>query len=186
MDRRKTCNLFAASREVGDYDDVPVLMADFDPQAHLSRNTRPQPFHLICEKDVLLVQLSGEARIDLRSSNVAYFALTPGDHVYVPAGTPHRITPATESVQIRYKARFPGLEEVAWYCPQCQAEIYSETWDTGDVISQQAYWDASQRFNADEVRRTCDRCRAVHPKLDLAEFNWPAIAASIAEQNAAS
>src|SRR6185312_11278829 len=86
-----------------------------DPQLHLSRNRVKQPFFLICEQDTMLAQMSGEARVEFRAGPVRYFDMTVGDFVYVPAGTPHRIVPKTESVHLRYKAEKPGLEAVAWY-----------------------------------------------------------------------
>jgi hypothetical protein len=110
---------------------------------------------------------------------VRYFTLEPGDYVYVPAGTPHQIRPRTESVQLRYKARAPGLEGVAWYCPTCGAEVAREEWDTAQELPQDASWRISQAFNADAARRTCARCGTEHPPADLTGIRWPETAAAI-------
>jgi 3-hydroxyanthranilic acid dioxygenase len=179
MDRRRTLDVLKAAQELGDYDDFPVLMAEVEPQLHVSRNSHPQPFFLICERDVVLVQMTGSATLKFRDSNVRSFRLESGDNVYVPARTPHQIVPITESVQVRYKPKTPGLEAVAWYCAACEQELFVATWDTGDTISQQAYWDACERFNADAGLRTCRSCTEVHATIDLSQFNWLNVAQMI-------
>lgn len=79
---------FKAAQEVGNYEDVPVLPADVDPQLYMSRNAVAQPFYLICGKDTVVVQMSGTADMHLKESSVRRFHMAVGDHVYVPAGTP--------------------------------------------------------------------------------------------------
>lgn len=176
MDRRRMMHTFKAAQEVGNYEDVPVLPENVDPQVHLSSNRVAQPFHLICGKDTVIAQMSGSAVVHLKESTVNSFAMRAGDHVYIPAGTPHRIVPVDESVQIRYKARAAGLEGVAWYCPGCDRELRRVEWDTAETISQLAYHDACTDFNADESARHCAGCGAVHPLIDLTEFaGWPVL-----------
>src|SRR5881397_2043913 len=46
MDRRRMLHTFKAAQEVGNYEDVPVLPADVDPQLYMSRNAVAQPFYL--------------------------------------------------------------------------------------------------------------------------------------------
>jgi hypothetical protein len=176
MDRRRMMHTFKTAQEVGDYDDVPVLPDHVDPQLHLSRNTVAQPFYLICGKDTVVAQMSGAADMYMKDSPVHRFAMTPGDMVYVPAGTPHRIVPAEESVQLRYKARLAGLEGVAWYCLGCDRELYRAEWDTAETVSQQAYYDACAAFNGGDSLRRCLGCGAQHPRIDLDEFaTWPVL-----------
>lgn len=170
MNRRRMLHAFKAAQQVGDYEDVPVLPASVDPQVLLSRNSVAQPFHLICGKDTVIVQMSGTAELHLRDSSVNRFDMTPGDHVYVPAGTPHRIVPSQESVQIRYKAREAGLEGVAWYCPGCDGELHRVEWDTAETVSQAAYLDACAAFNENESLRSCAACGAHHPRIDIDPF----------------
>jgi hypothetical protein len=179
MRRKRQVNIFEDAREAGPYDEFPVLPPDMEPQVHLSRNDRPQPFYLICERDTVLAQVSGDAMVAFAEGPARYFTLEPGDYVYVPAGTPHQITPRSESVQLRYKAKAPGLEGVAWYCPTCGAEVAREEWDTADELPQDAYWRICQAFNADAARRACARCGTEHPPLDLTGIRWPEIAAAI-------
>jgi 3-hydroxyanthranilate 3,4-dioxygenase len=178
---------FKASGEAGDYTELPMLPAHVDPQVYLSRNSVPQPFFLICGKDTVIAQLSGEAQLQLRDSSVNTFALGPGDNVYVPAGTPHRIVPLTEVVQLRYKAVKAGLEGVAWFCEECGLELCRAEWDTAAVVSQRAYYDACLAFNDDPQARACRRCGAEHPRIDLDRFTaWLGIAKELADERAAA
>jgi 3-hydroxyanthranilate 3,4-dioxygenase len=167
---------FAAAAEAGPWDERPMLPPGTDPQLHLSRSDRPQPFFLICEKDTVLAQMSGTGRVEYPTGPVRWHTLEPGDFVYVPGGTPHRIVPTTECIQFRFKPDRPGLEGVAWYCPACGAEVHRDEWDTKDEVSQAAWLRFSEAFDADEALRTC-RCGAVHPRLDLSGNRWATLAA---------
>jgi 3-hydroxyanthranilate 3,4-dioxygenase len=173
---------FEAARRAGPYDDYPVLPAGVDPQLHLSRNDRPQPFHLVCGKDCMIVQMAGKASVEFRDSTVLKFHLTPGDYVYVPAGTPHRIKPDGVAVQYRYKAEDSGLEAAAFYCEACGGPLHRSTWDNAEEIPQRAYLRVVQDFNASAESRTCGRCGQVHPPLDLTDYRWSAIAEELAEE----
>jgi hypothetical protein len=179
MKRKRQVDVLAAAREAGPYDEVPLLPAEVDPQVYLSRNDRTQPFYLVCEHDSVIAQLAGRARVEFKDTSVLSFQAEPGDHVYVPAGTPHRILPETESIQVRYKARDAGWEAVAWYCPACGAQLRYEEWDTAAELPQAAYWRICQAFNGDPASRTCTRCGAVHPVLALDGIRWPAMAAAL-------
>ena len=119
MPRRNLVDTFEAATTAGPYDEYPVLLEGVDPQLHLSNNDRPQPFYLTCEKDTILVQMSGQSRIDMKDSSVLFFDAVPGDYVYVPGGTPHRIVPSEPSVMYRYKANEAGLEAASFHCAQC-------------------------------------------------------------------
>jgi len=96
--------------------------------------------------------------------------MSVGDHVYVPAGTPHRVVPVREGVQLRYKARSAGMEGVAWYCPGCDRELHRVEWDTAETVSQQAYYDACVTLNDDESLRHCADCGAQQPRIDMEPF----------------
>jgi 3-hydroxyanthranilate 3,4-dioxygenase len=160
----------------GPYDEYPVLTPEVDPQLHLSRNDRRQPFFLICEKDCMLVQMSGRARIEFRDCAVRWMPAVPGDFIYVPARTPHRIVPSEPSVHYRYKARAAGLEAACWYCPRCDNRIALRTWDTAEELPQEGYLRWAEAFNADSAWRSCARCGFSRPRLDLAPFRWREIA----------
>jgi hypothetical protein len=177
MDRRRMLHTFKTALEVGNYEDVPVLPANVDPQLYMSRNTVAQPFYLICGKDTVVVQMSGTADVYLKDSTVNLFHMAVGDHVYVPAGTPHRVVPFEEGVQLRYKARSAGLEGIAWYCPGCDRELHRVEWDTTETVSQQVYYDACIAFNDNEALRRCTDCGAQHPRVDLEPFaSWQPLA----------
>jgi hypothetical protein len=178
---------FKAAGQAGDYTELPMLPAHVDPQVYLSRNSVAQPFFLVCGKDTVIAQLSGEAKLLLRDSSVNTFALAPGDNVYVPAGTPHRLVPLTESVQLRYKAGKAGLEGVAWFCEECGLELCRAEWDTAEAVSHRAYYDACRAFNDDPQARACRRCGAEHPSIDLDQFTaWLGIAKELEDERAAA
>jgi hypothetical protein len=179
MDRKRMLSAFKAAAEVGPYDEFPVLVPGIDPQVYISRNDRPQPFYLICEKDSLLAQMSGTGRLVMKYCPVLWEPMQPGDFVYIPAGTPHRYVPTTESLQTRYKAEPAGLEGVAWFCEACGMEIARDEWDTAERLPQEGYWEACQTFNATLDRRTCPGCGQVHVEVDLSAMRWQAIAAQL-------
>jgi mannose-6-phosphate isomerase-like protein (cupin superfamily) len=171
MNRRRMLHVFKT--EFGEYEDAAVLPAETDPQIYLSRNTLPQPFHLICSKDNVLSQLSGAAHVFLRNSSVNRFRMDVGDHVYIPAGTPHRIVPLAPGVTLRYQPLDAGLQGAAWYCAGCDAELRRYEWEhDNDTPAVECYTAACQRFSDDVLARTCDTCGTVAAGLDLAPFGW--------------
>ena len=176
MTQRRAFKTFAAAKQAGPYDEYPMFPPGADPQICLSRNDRPQPFFLICEQDSVLVQMSGEGRVCFRDGPIRYHTLEPGDFVYLPAGTPHRIIPETECVQYRFKAEHAGLEGVAWYCEGCGGEIRRDEWDTAEELVQEGYLRCCEAFNAEESLRTCGGCGAVHPPVDIKGNRWQEIA----------
>ena len=185
MRRKNRLEIYKEAPSRGPFDECPMLELGIDPQLHLSRNTVPQPFFLICEQDTVVAQMAGDARIEFRDSAVNYFDTALGDYVYVPGGTPHRIVPKTESIHLRYKASEPGREAVAWYSDKTREEVSRITWDCADELPQEAYLRACRAFNADAKMRTCPTTGAVLPQIDLAPFRWAALAAEIKEAEAA-
>lgn len=179
MHRKRMVDTFKDSESLGPFDEYPVLVPGVDPQMHLSRNDIPQPFHLICGKDTLLVQMSGTATLSLKHPDVVNFRLVPGDFVYVPAGTPHRLIPNGVSINHRYKAEHAGLEGVAWYCPACGVEIHRDVWDTDKELPQEGYVRATAQFNSQPELRQCKACGASHPQLELSPFRWAAVAGEL-------
>ncbi|MDB5409973.1 MAG: hypothetical protein JWL84_4885 [Rhodospirillales bacterium] len=168
---------FAAAATAGPYDERPMLPESIDLQIHLSRNDRPQPFFLVCQYDSVIVVMSGEGRVQFKDAPVLWHSYVPGDFLYVPAGTPHRIVPATESIQYRYKLPESELEAVAWYCESCGAALCRDTWELSAETAQAGYLRACRVFNADAARRSCTVCGAVHPAIDLAPYRWAELAA---------
>ncbi len=181
MTQRRGFKTFVEADKAGPYDEYPMFPPGTDPQICLSRNARPQPFHLVCEQDTLLVQMSGEGRVYFETGPVRYHTLEPGDFVYLPGGTPHRIVPESESVQYRFKAEHAGLEGVAWYCERCGAEIRRDEFDTAQELPQEAYLRLCEQFNASEELRRCPQCAALHPRVDIAGNRWAQIAAELRE-----
>jgi 3-hydroxyanthranilate 3,4-dioxygenase len=121
----------------------------------------------------VITQLSGAAGIALRDSSVNTFRMTVGDLAYIPAGTPHQITPTDESVCLRYMPLDAGLVGAAWYCPGCDVELHRYEWEhSNDLPAAGFYADACSRFNADLQARTCGTCGSTHPTIDLAAYGW--------------
>jgi mannose-6-phosphate isomerase-like protein (cupin superfamily) len=181
LPRKKTFTVFKEAEKLGPYDERPMLPDDGQVQICLSRNNHAQPFHLICEKDTLIAVFSGTGKVEFKDTGVGHFPLSPGDHVYVPAGAPTRLVPETECIIMRYKPRDPGLEGVSWYCESCGKELFRHVFHTGDTLPQEGYLSGSRAFNADEGRRRCQTCDVVHPPVDLAPYRWEQLAAQIRE-----
>ena len=184
MPRRRMLDTFDTAKDLGPYDEYPVLSEGVDPQLHLSVNDRPQPFHLTCEKDCILIQMSGKARLEMRDSSVLHFNLVPGDYAYVPAGTPHRIVPSEPSIQYRYKAEHAGLEATSFYCEGCGELLARTTWDTAEELPQAGYLRSVEAFNADESARRCGRCSTLHPPVELGGFRWREIVEELTSSQA--
>lgn len=167
---------FAEAAKAGPYDERPVLPDSLDLQLHLSRNDRPQPFFLVCEHDTVLFAMAGDGHVEYKDASVVRHSYQVGDHLYVPAGVPHRIVPKTATIQYRYKLPESQLEGVAWYCEACGAELYREVWEIAAELPQEAYLRIAGAFNAEPAWRTCRACGAVHPVIDLAPYRWAEIA----------
>jgi mannose-6-phosphate isomerase-like protein (cupin superfamily) len=170
--RRRMFYTFKDAAHAGAYDELPMLPEGVDPQLHLSCNDRVQPFWLILEKDSVIVQMAGKARVEMRDSSVLWEDVIPGDYLYIPAGTPHRISPKEASIMYRFKADQAGLEAVSWYCEGCKVPLWRRVWDTARQSPQAGYLQACEDFNSHAEYRTCGSCTTVHPVIDLAGYRW--------------
>jgi 3-hydroxyanthranilate 3,4-dioxygenase len=185
MPRNHTLFTFAAAARAGNYDERPMLPDALDLQIHLSKNDRAQPFHLICQHDTVLMVMSGEGRVEYKGASVNRHAYELGDHLYVPAGVPHRIVPTSESILYRYKLPESEVEGLAWFCDGCGAEIYREAFDLGAELPQEAYDRICRGFNADAARRACKSCGTVHPPIDLTPYRWAEVAKELKQEQEA-
>lgn len=179
MDRRRLFRVLAAARQRGPYDEFPALRDGLDPQVHLSRNDRDQPFYLVCDHDTLLAPLAGEGVVHMKEASVLSFALEPGDLIYIPSGVPSRIEPTTELVTLRFKKLEPALEGVAWYCDACGDEVWRRDFSLDHQLPQEGYWESCRLFNESEARRRCGRCGAVRSEVNLADFQFLKVADEI-------
>jgi mannose-6-phosphate isomerase-like protein (cupin superfamily) len=173
--RRRMYYTFKDAANAGAYDEFPMLPVGVDPQLHMSRNDGVQPFWLILEKDSVIVQMSGAARVDMRDGPVLWEDVIPGDFLYIPAGTPHRVRPREPSIMYRFKAENAGLEAVAWYCESCNAQLWRRVWDTAQQSPQAGYLQACNEFNSRAEYRTCGACQTVHPMINLEGYRWAEI-----------
>ena len=177
--RKNNFNLFREGRKLESFDEFPMLRPEVDPQVHVSRNSVDQPFLLTCEKDTVIAQISGAAKVEFASGPVRYFDLIAGDFVYVPAGAEHRVRTTEPGIQIRYKALAPGQETVSWSCESCGQTVYSESFDATSAPAQIGYHSAVEAFNNDAAKRKCASCNAEHPPIDMAPFRWVAVAEAL-------
>lgn len=175
MARRRMQQAFQAAKELtSNYSDTPVMPVDVDPQITLSRNTQIQPFFIAFEEDTVIALMSGSGRVQLRDSNVNSWALVPGDHVYVPAGTPHRLVPHEESVLIRYISNEPAFRAAIFACDNCGHELSRLEWEQNlEVDAVAIYSEVARQFNADAEKRACTICGSVAPEVSHEALGWP-------------
>ncbi len=178
MAGKQMFHTFKEAYNAGAHDELPMLPPGVDPQLHLGRHDSAQPFHLICEKDCVLLMMSGTAKVHFAEGPVRYHKAAAGDFIYVPARMPHRVVPDEECVQYRYKAEHAGLEGVAWYCEACGVELHRHVWDTTVTPPQQSYAEACEAFDASDDLRQCD-CGALHPATGFNTARWREIAAGM-------
>ena len=181
--RKNSLNVFREGRKAGNFDEFPVLRPEIDPQAHLSHNTTDQPFYLTCEKDSILIQLSGRSKILFPEGAVRFVEAGPGDFTYIPDGTTHRLNTIEEGLVLRYKAQDPGLESISWFCPGCGDEVSRLTWNASETLPQLAYREGCETFNADVSRRTCKSCGTVLDPVSLDPFRWKEVADALSEES---
>lgn len=179
--RKNGFNLFREAAKLSSFDEFPMLRPEVDPQIHLSRNDVDQPFHLICEKDTVIGQFSGESRVEFVDGPVRYFDLAAGDFTYVPAAAAHRVRTVTPGVMLRYKAREPGNETILWLCDSCRGELGRYDVNATAQPVQLGYQAASEKYNAELAGKDCPTCGTVAPPVDLAHFRWQAVAEKLAE-----
>lgn len=177
--RKNSLNLFREAPKLQSFDEFPVLRPDVDPQLLVNNNRVDQPFHLIYGKDSVIALVSGRLVVEFAQGAVRYFDLEPGDFVYVPAGIAHRILVKEPGIQLRYRAREPGLEAVAWFCEGCATEMSRHVWDGDKTLSQDEYQVACTEFNGDAELRKCLRCGHEHAPVDLSAFRWADVAQTI-------
>lgn len=173
MARRRMLQAFQAAKDVGNYADVPVMPVDVDPQITLSRNSEKQPFFIAFEEDTVIALMSGSATVRLRESNVNSWSMTPGDHVYVPAGTPHLLEPIEESVLIRYIGNEPAYRAAVFTCEKCGEELHRLEWQQDlEVEAIAIYSEVARRFNADSAVRTCRVCGTTAAEIPVERLGW--------------
>ncbi|MEJ7635521.1 hypothetical protein [Aeromicrobium sp.] len=175
MARRRMVQAFQAAKDIGNYADVPVMPVDVDPQITLSRNSEQQPFFIAFEEDTVIALMSGSATVRMRDSNVNSWSMITGDHVYVPAGTPHLLEPNEESVLLRYIGNEPAYRAAVFACEACGGELHRLEWQQDlEVDAVAIYSEVVRRFNEDSTVRTCRSCSTVAAEISVERLGWPA------------
>jgi 3-hydroxyanthranilate 3,4-dioxygenase len=113
--------------------------------------------------DEIFYQLRGDITVRCREADgrLRDVPVREGEAMLVRAGTPHCPIrpPDTWGLVIERKRRPDELDALAWFCDQCGAELYRETFACADI--EQALRPIIERFNASQNLRTCKRCGAV-------------------------
>lgn len=174
MARRRMLQAFQAAKGLGNYADMPVMPIDVDPQITLSRNSEKQPFFIVFEEDTVIALMSGSATVRLRESNVNSWSMIAGDHVYVPAGTPHLLEPNEESVLLRYIGNEPAYRAAVFACEKCGEELHRLEWQQNlEVEAVAIYSEVARRFNEDSTIRTCRTCGTTAAEISMERLGWP-------------
>lgn len=174
MARRRMLQAFQAAKDIGNYADMPVMPVDVDPQITLSRNSEKQPFFIAFEEDTVIALMSGSATVRIRDSNVNSWSMIPGDHVYVPAGTPHLLEPKEESVLLRYIGNEPAYRAAVFACDRCGLELHRLEWQQDlEVEAVAIYAEVARRFNEDSTVRTCRSCGTTAAEILIERLGWP-------------
>lgn len=181
MERTRECNVFEAGAVAQSCDEWPLVPAGVEPQVELSRHLVPEPFFQVLDHDSVLAVMAGDGRVEFRDSNVLWESLRPGDFVYVPAGTAHRVAPETELLTIRFAAAARERQAVAWYCESCGAEVGCFAWDASEALPQEGFLAAAEHHAREIAGRACSRCGAAPGALDLAPFRWSQLASDLRE-----
>ncbi len=177
LERKKTLNVFKEARSAwGSFDEFPVGPKGTDPMPYLSRNRIAQPFFQVSDEDQVIVQMAGTGRIEFKEIDTLEMHLIVGDTVYIPAGTPSRLIPEGENLQLRLKAEPPGRDAVAWYCDTCDELIHFVEFPAG--LPHEHYLSAVNQWNSDEKLRTC-KCGAIAPRAELGDIKWSEVAAAL-------
>jgi hypothetical protein len=178
--RRRNLNLLDEPDLLGPHDDLPLIPDKVDCQLYGSRHRIAQPFFFAGEKEMLLCFLTGRGRVEFRETSVLHIEVEPGDFVRVPPRTPHRVLPTGELLQLRYKARRPGLEAVSFHCDDCGAELFRHEYDADSEIAHEQWQQACEQFN--RTAAVCERCGVAATTIDLGPFRWAEIASALAAE----
>ncbi|MBB6123096.1 hypothetical protein [Sphingobium subterraneum] len=179
--RKNTFNILREGQRLASFDEFPMLRPEVDPQLHASMNSVDQPFHLECEKDTVVAQMSGRSRIEFKDGPTRFFDAVPGDLVYVPGRAVHRIRTVEPGLVLRYKAKDSGGEAAIWLCEGCGEQLARHEWDNAAETPQEQYQTGCERFNSDASKRRCPSCGRDHDPIDLSPFRWQAISEKIVE-----
>lgn len=122
--------------------------------------------------DELFYQLEGTAHVEILrdpedQARRELITLEAGDTFLLPTGVPHnpRRTPDSVGIVIELFREDDEIDEVAYYCPECNAQVHHEVIheDFGRNIQRVA-----QMFEQDEDARTCPECgHVMQQRADL-------------------
>ena len=179
---RQMFHTFKESEKAGPYDEHPMLPPGVDPQLHLSRNDRPQPFYLICGKDCVLVQMSGRGQGPFRGGvRCATTRLSRAISSMCRPACPTASCPRATACSTATRPPKPGWKALPGIATSCGAEVHRQIWDTAKTVPQRGYIEACAAFSGSDDARTCSSCGAIHDKVDFDTARWQEIAETFSD-----
>ncbi|HQW10408.1 MAG TPA: 3-hydroxyanthranilate 3,4-dioxygenase [Steroidobacteraceae bacterium] len=114
-------------------------------------------------------QLEGDMLLKVvEKGRVVDVPIREGEVLLLPAHMPHSPRRYANTVGLVIeRVRRPGERDgLAWYCENCNAELYREEFELTDIETQ--FPPVFDRFYSSLERRTCKRCKAVQNPSTLA------------------
>lgn len=133
-----------------------IIMVVGGPNTRSDYHIDPaEEFFYQVEGDMVLRVMEDGAPRDVR--------IAEGEIFLLPAWVPHspQRFENTVGLVVERRRNEDELDGLAWYCGDCNAEIYKETFHLKDIT--QDLPPVFERFYSSEANRTCDNCSAVMP-----------------------
>ncbi|KAK6340658.1 3-hydroxyanthranilic acid dioxygenase [Orbilia brochopaga] len=99
--------------------------------------------------------------VDPETSTFHDVPILEGDMFLLPPNTPHNPVRFADTVGIVLEQKRPegSVDKLRWYCQDCQAVVYEDSFHCTDLGTQ--IKEAVNKFRADEGLRTCKACGAL-------------------------
>lgn len=139
------------AKQVWDESDDYVIMVVGGP------NDRPD-FH-INETEEFFYQVEGDMVLKIKDDNgIRDVPIREGEILLLPGNTAHspRRPANTVGLVIERKRDDDHTDQVLWFCPNCEAELHSESFHVTDLAGQLK--PLIESFYTSEEQRTCSSC----------------------------
>ena len=114
------------------------------------------------EGEELFYQLEGDLMVQIQEDGKPVeIPIREGEMFLLPPRIPHNPIRGANTVGlvIERKRREGELDGLLWFCENCNAKLYEEYFELGDITTQ--FQGVFKRFYGDEKLRTCTSCGAV-------------------------